>query len=141
MNIINHMPDREPTNLDFYGFFHGLDQNTPQTFLILVSEVPEIQEEVAKKLGDQSTWRESEPIRSAFLYFIGTVMEHVANESLFPEEKKQNQPSNVGETQGTRVAPLTDKENKEFKQLSNRVYLLFIFFIAAFILYNSFLTK
>ena len=139
--IANDISNRKPTNLDFYNFFHELDQNNPAVFFTRVSKVGEIKSEIEEQLGNYPTKNMPESIRSTFLYFIGTVMKHVADESLFPETPKHEQPTKPHRSDRTLPDPFDKKDNKEFKNLSNVIYTLFAFFLTAFILFNFLFTR
>ena len=134
--IIDQTSDK-PTNLDFYSFFHGLDQSDPEAFFAQVSTTADIKAEMEKELGDfEVRQNDSDLLRSAFLHFIGTIMEHVAKESLFPDEAQSRQPSEQKRKGGTASNPFEGEGSGELKTFSNVIYLLFVLFLVALTLFN-----
>ncbi len=139
--ITQNSPDKKPENIDFYAFFSGLDQNIPETFISCVSEFENIKEEVTQVLGNDPADRDWEAISEAFIHFLGVVMEHVANESLFPEDKPVKKRTPRNPLNASAAPPLDKNESAEFKRFSNVIYLLFVLFITVFVLFNFFMTR
>ncbi len=139
--MVEEISDRKPTNLDFYDFFHGIDQSDPESFFSRISEVGELRCEVSEQLAEYPEGSESVPIRSAFLHSIGTVMEHVADESLFPEEPKRERKSNPYPQEGTLPHPFDGNSEKGFKSFTRLIYALFAIFLTALALFNFLFTR
>lgn len=145
--IIKDSGHRSPDNSDFYSFFQGFEKTDLDAFLEHISKYGDIAVEVERTMGSDPVERSTEENQSVYWYFFGTVMEHVENQNLFPEEQQQKSKSNVIKfSKDKAAAPTTSHDEneeglseEELKKLSSVFSVIFVVLLVAFFLYNLFI--
>lgn len=140
---IIHDSTKAPENEDFYRFFQEFERTDFDSFLNHVLKYPDIAAAVEETMGGEDASIYSGDNESTYWYFFGTVMDHVKQKTLFPDQPKVKRSILPFE----RNKPTTDLPEKrqptlpedDEKRLLIVFKALFFFLVAGLLLFNLFL--
>jgi hypothetical protein len=139
--IIQQADDNGPKNEDLKAFFDAYDRTDFDAFLNRVSRDATIAVAIEQTLGSDQATLYSGDNQSTYWYFMGTVIDHIERDQLFPgqpekktnvlkfDQKKESAPAGQPEAEG----PLSDHD---LQKVSGAFGVILAVLVALFMLIN-----